>query len=296
MSYLLFLDESGHDHTHMPYEIHGGIALHATKLWPFIQAFRNLEQTCFGASLSAFGSEIKGEKLLKAARFKFAAQAGPMDPVVRRKHALRFLDDGAQGLSPMRDSFTAYGQASIEMVHGIFALLSGHQAKIFAVAIPAGARSPAGYQNEEFLRKDLVFLFERYFRFLEEENETGLLVMDETDIAFDRKLVKRIESYFEKTKTGRWRSSRIVPSPLFVSSEMTYPVQAADVCIYCLNWGFRIPARGMNAPVRPEIAEDFAGYLGSLQHRTVLQLPEGGQVPAFSIAYVSDPYTARAEN
>ena len=29
MSWLLFLDESGHDHRNMPYEVRGGIALHA---------------------------------------------------------------------------------------------------------------------------------------------------------------------------------------------------------------------------------------------------------------------------
>jgi hypothetical protein len=132
---------------------------------------------------------------------------------------------------PTRDAFTAFGQASIEMAHGIFALLSGHQAKVFAVAIPAEVRSQASHQPDEFLRKDLAFLFERYFRFLEEEHEMGLLVMDETDITSDRRLVKRIESYFEKTKTGRWRSSRILPSPLFVSSEMTKC--AASLALEC---------------------------------------------------------------
>ncbi len=28
MSWLLFLDESGHDHRQLPYEVRGGIALH----------------------------------------------------------------------------------------------------------------------------------------------------------------------------------------------------------------------------------------------------------------------------
>ena len=31
MSYLLFLDESGHDHRTMPYEVRGGVALHASE-------------------------------------------------------------------------------------------------------------------------------------------------------------------------------------------------------------------------------------------------------------------------
>lgn len=32
MSWFLFLDESGHDHKTMPYEVRGGIALHAGAL------------------------------------------------------------------------------------------------------------------------------------------------------------------------------------------------------------------------------------------------------------------------
>ncbi len=49
MSYLLFLDESGHDHKNAPYEVRGGVALHAEKLWPFVQGMKKLEEACFGA-------------------------------------------------------------------------------------------------------------------------------------------------------------------------------------------------------------------------------------------------------
>lgn len=37
MSWLLFMDESGHDHKNMPYEVRGGVAIHAGQLWPFVQ-------------------------------------------------------------------------------------------------------------------------------------------------------------------------------------------------------------------------------------------------------------------
>src|SRR5437868_3829607 len=60
MSWLLFLDESGHDHRQTPYEVRGGFAIHASKLWPFIQAVRTLEQSHFGSYLHEHGSEIKG--------------------------------------------------------------------------------------------------------------------------------------------------------------------------------------------------------------------------------------------
>ena len=44
MSYLLFIDESGHDHRHAPYEVRGGIALHSRKLWPFIRAGERIKK------------------------------------------------------------------------------------------------------------------------------------------------------------------------------------------------------------------------------------------------------------
>ncbi len=48
MSWLLFLDESGHDHNSMPYEVRGGIALQDMKAWPFVQGVQRLELECFG--------------------------------------------------------------------------------------------------------------------------------------------------------------------------------------------------------------------------------------------------------
>ncbi len=43
MSWMLFLDESAHDHKNAPCEVHGGFAIRAAKLWPFIQAAQTLE-------------------------------------------------------------------------------------------------------------------------------------------------------------------------------------------------------------------------------------------------------------
>jgi len=296
LSYLLFLDESGHDHKKVPYEVHGGVALHAKKLWAFVQAIRSLEQSCFGDALHNYGSEIKGMKLLDKDRFKWAAQDDTLDDVARRKHALSFLTKGQLNQAPRRIEFTAYGQACLKMVQGIFSALSAHDAKIFAVAIPKGVQKPTTMEAQEYLRKDLVFLLQRYFYLVDSEDEAGLLVMDETEKMDDRRLVKRLEQYFTRTAKGQDRASRIVPSPFFVSSDMAYPVQVADVCIYALNWGFRIPTLGMNAPVRQEIADEFAGWISRLQFKSGLVLNEEAverQLELFSIVYVPDPYTRR---
>lgn len=52
---------------------------------------------------------------------------------------------------------------------------------------------------------------------------------------------------------------------MFVPSDLTAGVQAADLCIYCINWGFRLPALGMTGEVREEIASEFGPWLARLQ-------------------------------
>ncbi len=292
MSYLLFLDESGHDHRTMPYEVRGGIALHAERLWPFVQDMQRLELASFGTALYQFRTELKGCKLLDKDRFKWAAQSSPMPEEERRKHCRGFLTKGLEKKSPTRTEFTAYGQASLEMATGIFELLRQHQAQLFAAAIPREVVKPDTFEAEEFLRKDQVFLLERYFYFLEQQEQHGLLVMDEVEKTEDRRFVRRLEAYFRKTKTGRYRSGWIVPTPFFVSSDMTYPVQAADLAIYCVNWGFRLPARGMNAPVRSEIADDYGRWLAQLQFRGEVHR-DGAIFDSYGIVFVPDPYEAR---
>src|SRR5436309_2553833 len=109
------MDESGHDRKHAPYEVRGGVALHVSGLWAFVQAMQNLEQTAFGDCLHRYKSEIKGHKLLDKDRFAWAAQAPLLDGVARRKHALAFLNKGVEKKPPVREEFTAYGQACLLM-------------------------------------------------------------------------------------------------------------------------------------------------------------------------------------
>ena len=289
MSWLLFLDESGHDHRNTPYEVRGGFAIHASKLWPFIQAVRTLEQSTFGAYLHEYGSEIKGSKLLKKKRFKWEKQSSKFDEAARRKHALNFLNNTRQKRKPQRDEFTAYGQACTATAEGVIQLLKSHDAKVFAAMIPKVKRPNAA--PVEFLRKDQVFLLERYFYFLEEKQEMGLMVMDGTEKSSDRRFVRRMERYFTLTTTGKQRTAWIVPVPLFVESDMAYGVQVADLCIYCLNWGFRLKERGMTEPSRPEI-EPFVWLLGHIiWHGQGYR--EGDVFDTHGVVYVPDPYVPR---
>ncbi|HQU42931.1 MAG TPA: DUF3800 domain-containing protein [Pirellulales bacterium] len=289
----MFLDESGHDHKTMPYEVRGGVALHASKLWPFVQSMQRLELDSFGCQLHRFHKEIKGSTLVDRKRYRFASQSGRLLPEARRKHCHSFLTKGLEQKPPSRDEFTAYGQACLEMARGTVQLLRDHQGVLFASAIPRSAVKPDKAKTEEFLRKDHVFLLERFFYFLEAQRQYGLLVMDEVEKEEDRKFVRRLEAYFTKTQKGRYRTAWIVPAPFFVSSDMAYPIQAADLCIYCINWGFRLPSQGMDAPTRQEIADEFGPWLSRLQFRG--QGHESGEVfDTFGIRFVSNPYAPGA--
>jgi len=289
MSWLLFLDESGHDHKQMPYEVRGGIAMQDSQLWPFVQAMQRLELDSFGGQLHLYRKELKGSTLLDRKRFKFAKQADPMSPEARRKHASSFLAKGLEQTPPTRDEFTAYGQACLEMARGTFQLLRNHGAILFASVIPPSCPKPDLPHINEFLRKDHVFLLERFFYFLESQRQHGLLVMDKVEQTADRRFVRQMEAYFTKTSTGRYRTAWIVPTPFFVSSDMTYPVQAADLCIYCLNWGFRLPTQGMDAPKRDEIGDEFGPWLNQLQFSGEGE-KDGQTFRSWGIVFVQNPY------
>ncbi len=292
MSYLLFMDESGHDRNTTPYEVRGGVALHARRLWEFIQAMRRSEQEAFGTLLHEYGSEVKGSKLLNRERFRWADQGATLDARERRQHALAFLNSTREGRTPKRIEFTAYGQACLKLADDVFRLLAEHGGVVFASAIPRTARKPSWEADGQLLRKDHVFLLERFFYLLEEKQEDGLLVLDETEKRHDRRFMTLVRRYFTKAAEGRKRTQWIVPAPLFVSSDLAYPIQAADVCIYCINWGFRLPDRGMCAATRREIEERFAETLYHLQFKG--DGYRGGRVfRTYGIVLVPDPYSSR---
>jgi len=293
MSWLLFLDESGHDHKQMPYEVRGGVALHVSKLWPFVRAVQRLELEAFGGELNLYQKELKGSTLLDAKRFKFAGQMPRMNDEERRKHCRSFLTKGLEKkTNQTREEFTAYGQACVEMAEGMFQLLQNHDARLFASAVPCGAAKPPADLGEHLLRKDFVFLLERFYYLLEETQEHGILVLDEVEKSADRRFVRRLERYFTQSATGRYRSRWVVPTPFFVSSDMTYAVQAADLCIYCVNLGFRLPLQGMDAPVRQEIADRFGNWIGRLQFRGE-GYRDGNVFRSYGIVFVPDLYESR---
>ncbi|MGE4497508.1 MAG: DUF3800 domain-containing protein [Deferribacterales bacterium] len=291
MSWLLFMDESGHDHRTMPYEVRGGFAIHSGKLWSFVKDWLNLELSYFGTHLKQFNKELKGCKLLDKDRLKWATMDLPLEDDERRSLCRKFLTKGLEKLRPTNKEFLAYGQASVGMAGSIMELLREHECYLFASAIPKNVCKPTDFEYEDYLRKDHVFLFERFYFFLKERKEHGIIVMDEVEESEDRKFINRLHNYFLKTSVGKQRSGSIVPVPLFVSSSLSYPVQAADVCIYLINQCFRLPTQGMNAPVRQDL-KDFSGWLYDLQFKGEAE-KNGSNIFMYGITYVPDPYTSR---
>jgi len=100
MSWLFFMDESGHDHKQCPYEVRGGVALHVKELWRFVKAMRLFEEHAFGCRLASYGKELKGSTLLDRKRFKFARQDELMPDNDHQRHARAFLEKSQKRITP----------------------------------------------------------------------------------------------------------------------------------------------------------------------------------------------------
>ncbi len=138
------------------------------------------------------------------------------------------------------------------------------------------------------MRKDYVYLFERYFYFLETlpPRERGLIVFDELDKARSHVLIDQMAAYFLGTPTGRYRSARIVPEPFFVHSDLTTGVFLADLAAYILGWAWRL--HRMNHPVRQEL-RPYAAKLHDMQFHGEKPKPGGDGVwELHGIVYLDD--------
>jgi len=293
---LLFVDESGTDRKQAPYEVLAGIAIQESRFWNLVQAIRTAELEVFGRRLHELGIEFKGKRLLKRKIFRFANQSAELPALHRRELTRSFLKKGVpdsdelQAENPRREEFAAYGQSVLEFVHRIFDLCATHQVKIFASMVSKNAPRPSG----DLLRKDYVYLFERYFYYLEDlsPDEHGLIIFDEIEKSRCRKLINQMEKYFAETSKGRVRSARIVPEPFFVHSDLTKAVQIADIIAYCLNWGVRL--KRMAEPTRPEM-ERFGQRVLDLKYVSKRFDDDGNEWPVYGVTYIDDlrPITDR---
>jgi hypothetical protein len=289
---LLFVDESGQDNQDMPCEVLAGVAVPQANLWNLVKAVRAAEREHFGDYLRNLRiSEAKGKKFLKKKRFRQAGQSIviPEDelPALARSALLKGI--AARGAGADRSDITAreltgYSRSVLRFVDAVLDIAANHDVRVLASIVDArAARS-----DEDLLRKDVVYLFERYFYMLNDHcpDRRGLVVFDELEKSLAKNLIQRMASYFLGTSTGRFRSSLIVPEPFFVHSELTTGVFLADLAAYILGWGWRDPK--MPQPAREEL-RPFAAKLNEMQYQG-LKPKEGaaGSWPLHGIVYMDD--------
>jgi len=164
----------------------------------------------------------------------------------------------------------------------VFELCARHQARTFASIVLPEAPRPAGAG----LRKDYAYLFERFFVFLRDISPVaqGIVVFDELEKTQSHILISQMAEYFLGTATGRLRSSRVLPEPLFVHSDQTTLIQVADLTVYVVSWAVRI--KSMAAPTRNELSP-LARAVCSLRYRTVADTDDG-KYALRSFAFLDD--------
>lgn len=268
MSYLLFVDESGHDQRESPYEVLAGVTIEDRDLWSLVCEIRAAEERHFGCRYSADGRELKAKRLLKTKVFRQASLFAPIEVEERTRLARECLLDGA-GATPRHHA--ALAQAKLAFVDSVLEVCGRFRCCSFASIVPREA--PRSENN--FLRKDYAYLFERFFYFLDAGGpETlGLVVFDESERSQSHLLLTQMDRYFVGTATGRRRSGRVIPEPFFVHSHLTTGVQLADLVAYIIAWGVREP--GMTEPARPELAS-YAEAVSSLRRDTRTDRPWQG--------------------
>jgi hypothetical protein len=280
MAYFLFIDESGQDRQESPYEVLAGVAIEDKKLWPMILRLRDAETRIFGRLYGAKSGELKAKRLLKKKTFNLAARTGIMEPDERRDRARRCLEDGGNA-EPL--DLAALAQAKIAFVNTLINICREFDVKVFASIVATNER----IYNEDFLRKDYSYLFERFYYFLEDlgGDHCGIIVFDELEKSRSHILLEQLSLYFKETQRGQQRATKIIPEPLFVHSDLTTGIQVADIAAYLLSWGFRTGE--LTKPARQELVP-IVKRLASLRYRASKYVVKLGVIDIWSIAIISN--------
>ncbi|OOC08889.1 hypothetical protein B1A74_13880, partial [Thioalkalivibrio halophilus] len=186
VSFMLFMDESGQDHRHSPYEVLAGVCVEDRDLWNLVCEVQDAERTFFGQRISPDELELKGKKLLKRKTFRLAGQMEAITPERRAALARVCLEKGSRqrredagATGPTKEELTALAQAKIAFVGHLLEICARYRVRTFASIVDCEAPRPEG----QLLRKDYAYLFERYYHFLEEQAEStmGVVVFDELE-------------------------------------------------------------------------------------------------------------------
>lgn len=279
MACFLFIDESGQDHHDSPYEVLAGISIQDKDLWSLIREVHELELECFGRRYREDRHEIKAMKFLKKKTFRLAAQLSPIENPERKYLAKCALDNGEK---ISKRQLTALAQAKLDYVSRLFQLCNNYRTKVFSSIICDPATIPF---RDGMLRKDYIYLFERFYYFLEDkiDEPRGIVVFDELDKSASHLLLSQMDRYFKQTAKGKIRSSLIIPEPFFVHSDLTTGIQLVDFVAYILSWTFRVGK--LDKPLREELI-GFLELIKPMRYRTTREIGDIEEYTIWSIAVV----------
>ncbi len=288
MSYLLFMDESGQDRGASPYEVLAGVCIDDRELWNLINQVHQAEFTYFGQRVTTGALELKARKLLKKKVFRHAArrQINNDDMRMLAHRAIRrsTIEEGdPEAHISVELELAALAQAKIAFVKKLLELCIQFRVKAFASIIDRD--SPQS--DRDFLRKDYSYLFERFFRYLENcrSDEMGIVVFDELEKTQSHMLVDQMYRYFRDTAKGMHRASRVIPEPFFVHSDLTTGVQLADIVAYIISWNVRVHT--MSRSGRSEL-DDLGELVKQLRYICTVSGEDGREYPLHSFAVIDD--------
>jgi hypothetical protein len=250
---LFFIDESGIDRQAAPYVVLAAVSIHEDRVWPLVLAQRKLKERFLSSfdpqtTIPQESQEPKTSDLLRAQAFKLAGVRpwltdAEIESCVREARLRR-------GQPLAHHVLAATNQGKIRYVEELLALCKMVDARVFATVTEKTAPIQ---KNRDYLGKDFSFLFQRVYAYLEQQasGERGLLVFDERDDAFSKKLIDQMHRYFCDTMNGQLRAARVLPSPFFARSHLMPALQVADAAAYIINWAFR--AGPLTAPKREEL-------------------------------------------
>jgi hypothetical protein len=238
-----------------------------------------LELDCFGRKYRGLDHEIKARTFLKRKTFRLANQLPPIPLHERTILAKQALDNGAK---ITKQQLTALAQAKLAYTGKLLELCHNYRCKLFASIICDENSIPV---DKEMLRKDYVYLFERFYYFLEDRagEARGIVVFDELDKSQSHLLLGQMDRYFKKTAKGRYRAGLIIPEPFFVHSDLTTGIQVVDFVAYIMSWSFRVGK--LDKPAREELNK-YLELIKPLRYRTTREIGDVIEYTVWSVAVV----------
>jgi hypothetical protein len=282
---LYFVDESGHDLKLAPCAVLSGISVPEARLWTFARRFTDLKEELLRLP-TPDEYEAKGSKLLTRRVFAHAASVDDFGSDERGVLIDELHSKNATGENVSRLHLAALAQAKLEFVRASLDLAAEFEMRVFLSIVP---RDAPQQRDDSFLRKDFAYLFQRVYCHVceQRQGEQGILVFDELDPHLCHRLLGQIRRYFGETTRGQERAERVIPLPFFVHSDLTPPIQLADIIGYIANWGLRMPR--MSEPAREELkpfADKVFGLRFSGRESTRSRLRIGERI--WGVAYIPD--------